>query len=208
MDKKRYNKYQGVSGKININDIVYITRVAKKVNSPKSYLFCLDIPKLVYTGLRAKIGKPKDYNTNKSNGLFPHDEIDISIPEDVVAKMDEIEAEQTDDHFDEMPQNPASINAHSSYTPIRALNSFVPEWKIKAKISNKGEIKRWSNARGEGYLLNINLIDLNGDMIQATFFKEAVDKFEPILDEGAVYTFSNGSIKNANKKFTTIQNDF
>jgi len=45
-------------------------------------------------------------------------------------------------------------------------------------------------------------------MIQATFFKEAVDKYEPILDEGAVYTFSNGTIKAANKKFTSIPNDF
>lgn len=68
-------------------------------------------------------------------------------------------------------------------TPIRSLTSFVPDWKIKARISSKGEIKHWNNDRGSGYLMNINLIDSHGDQIQATFFKEAVDKFSPILEE-------------------------
>ena len=39
-------------------------------------------------------------------------------------------------------------------------------------------------------------------------FKEAVDKFDPILKESQVYTFSNGTIKLANLKFSSIKNDF
>jgi hypothetical protein len=43
---------------------------------------------------------------------------------------------------------------------------------------------------------------------QKSFFKEAVDKFEAILQEGRVFLFSNGTVKIANQKFTSIKNDF
>ena len=46
--------------------------------------------------------------------------------------------------------------------------------------------------------MNVDLIDAFGSQIQATFFKEAVDKFEPILRQNGVYTFSNGQVKIAN----------
>jgi hypothetical protein len=39
-------------------------------------------------------------------------------------------------------------------------------------------------------------------------FKDAVDKFDPILKENCVYTLSNGQIKLANLKFSSIKNDF
>jgi len=39
-------------------------------------------------------------------------------------------------------------------------------------------------------------------------FKDAVDKFEPMLKENSVYTFSNGQVKLANLRFSSIKNDF
>lgn len=56
--------------------------------------------------------------------------------------------------------------------------------------------------------MNVDLIDAFGSQIQATFFKEAVDKFEPILRQNGVYTFSNGQVKIANQRFTSIKCDF
>ena len=41
-------------------------------------------------------------------------------------------------------------------------------------------------------------MDKHGTQIQATFFKDAVDKFEPILEEGHIYLLSNGTVKIAN----------
>lgn len=51
-------------------------------------------------------------------------------------------------------------------------------------------------------------MDLAGDQIEATFFKEAVDKFYGILEQGKIYLFANGAVKLANKKFTSIKNDY
>jgi len=39
-------------------------------------------------------------------------------------------------------------------------------------------------------------------------FKEAVDKFDPVLKNNGVYLFSSGQVKLANQKFSSIKNDF
>ena len=44
-------------------------------------------------------------------------------------------------------------------TPIKVLTNNVLDWVIKARITKKYERKTWSNHRGQGYLLNIDLID-------------------------------------------------
>jgi len=47
-----------------------------------------------------------------------------------------------------------------------------------------------------------------GTQIEGTFFNEAADLFDPKIHENHVYLFSNGCVKMANKKFTSIKNDF
>jgi replication factor A1 len=52
------------------------------------------------------------------------------------------------------------------------------------------------------------LIDLEGTQIQGTFFKNAAKKFNPLLEEDKVYIVQNGKVNIANKKFTSIPNDY
>ncbi len=86
------------------------------------------------------------------------------------------------------------------------LNS---RWTIKARITSKSDIRRWSNAKGEGTLFSIDLLDNEGGEIRATFFKDACEKFFPVLEEGKVYTFSGGTLKLVqNRQFTTIKNQY
>lgn len=47
-----------------------------------------------------------------------------------------------------------------------------------------------------------------GTQIEGTFFNEAAEIFDPRIVENRVYLFSNGCVKMANKKFTSIKNDF
>lgn len=82
-------------------------------------------------------------------------------------------------------------------------------WTIKARITTKSEMRRWSNAKGEGTLFSIDLLDSHGGEIRGTFFKDACDKFFPVLEEGKVYTFSGGVLKIVtNKQYTTIKNQY
>ena len=52
------------------------------------------------------------------------------------------------------------------------------------------------------------MIDGYGTMIQGTFFGEAVDKYFTLLKENSVFLFSNGEIKLANQKYSSIKNDY
>ena len=94
------------------------------------------------------------------------------------------------------------------YTPIKSLNSFNFDWKIKARVTKKHPKKPWKNAKSAGVLLNIELIDNLGTQITATFFNEIAERWDERLREGGVYLFSGGSVKIANQKFTSIKNDY
>lgn len=89
--------------------------------------------------------------------------------------------------------------------PIKALNTFSRDWKIQGRVTSKSEKRPTKSGTS---LMKINLIDMYGTKIEATFFDEAADFFDKRLVEGKVYLFSNGNVKISNKKFTTIKNDF
>lgn len=67
------------------------------------------------------------------------------------------------------------------YMPIKALNAFASDWKIKARVTKKGDMRTWNNAKGTGKLMNIDLVDREGTGIQATFFNEQAERFYPML---------------------------
>ena len=60
-------------------------------------------------------------------------------------------------------------------------------WRVKIRISKKGEIKTWQNAKGEGCLINFEFIDKEGTRLQATAFKEHVDMYKDMLEVGKCY---------------------
>lgn len=89
--------------------------------------------------------------------------------------------------------------------PIKALNTFSRDWKIQARITSKSEKRQTRNG---GSLLKVELLDMYGTPIEATFFNDSADFFDNKLKEGKVYEFCDGNIKLANKKFTSVRNDF
>lgn len=85
--------------------------------------------------------------------------------------------------------------------PIRELSPYTNgRWRIKARVIMKGDVRKFSNARGEGQLLKVDLADQSGE-IGATFFGKAVDKFKDVLVQGRVFSFQKGMIKAANPRF-------
>lgn len=86
--------------------------------------------------------------------------------------------------------------------PISQLSPYTGgRWKIKARITIKSDIRKFSNARGEGQLAKIDLIDKAGTEISGTFFGRAVDRFYEMLIPQKVYYFSRGSVKAGNPRF-------
>jgi len=106
------------------------------------------------------------------------------------------------------PVQPMSNASSSMFTPISKLNLYATRWTIRARITNKSAIRTWSNARGEGKLFSMDLLDDSGTDIRATFFKEAVDRFYDTLQVDHVYTLSGGKLKVANVQWNTCASQF
>ncbi|KAH7476637.1 hypothetical protein PRIC1_000650 [Phytophthora ramorum] len=92
---------------------------------------------------------------------------------------------------------------------IQSLNPYAGgRWTIKARVTNRPPIKNWSNARGSGKLFSVDLLDAKGGEIRATFFNDGVDKFYEMLRPGNVFYFAGGKVKMANRRFSSVDNDY
>nr|VDC58757.1 unnamed protein product [Brassica rapa] len=91
--------------------------------------------------------------------------------------------------------------------PLVSLNPYQGSWTIKVRVTNKGTMRNYKNAKGEGCVFNVELTD-EGTQIQATMFNDAARKFYDRFHLGKVYYISRGSLKLANKQFKTVQNDY
>lgn len=116
----------------------------------------------------------------------------------------------------QMPQNKSGNNFNNNsmqqqqsnrVDPIRSLNPYHARWRIKARVTNKTDIKYFKNSKGEGNLFSVDLYDSQGGEIRATFFN-CDERFYHSLQKDSVYYFSKGSLKAANKKFTSIKNEY
>lgn len=90
---------------------------------------------------------------------------------------------------------------------IEQLSPYQNQWTIKARVSYKGDIRKWSNARGEGKLFNVNFLD-ESDEIRATAFNELADKFSQELEEGKVYYVSKARIQQAKPQFSHLSHPY
>lgn len=104
------------------------------------------------------------------------------------------------------PKTPAS--AERNAVPLSALNPYRTPWTVKVKLSNKGNVREYKSARGPGKVCSVDFVDEEGTAIGATLWREAIEKYDSVLEVGKVYYVSKGTLKPADKRYSTSGNDY
>lgn len=99
-------------------------------------------------------------------------------------------------------------DAPARIIPIPALNPYQGRWAIKARVTAKGEIRRYHNAKGDGKVFSFDLLDNDGGEIRATCFNALVDRFYEVVEVGKVYVVSRGNLKPAKKDYNHLNNEW
>ncbi|CEP24825.1 unnamed protein product [Cyberlindnera jadinii] len=87
------------------------------------------------------------------------------------------------------------------------LSPYQNSWTIKVRVSYKGEMRTWSNQKGEGRLFSVNFMDQT-DEIRASAFNEVADKFYNFLQEGKVYYVSKARIQPSKPQFSNLSHPY
>jgi replication factor A1 len=96
--------------------------------------------------------------------------------------------------------------------PVQPISSLAPfmggkQW-IKARAVDRGEVRTWNKPDSTSKLFSCTFVDETSS-IRATFFNEAVDAFDPIIQSGQVYFVGGGSVKKvANRRFNNVNNEY
>ena len=89
------------------------------------------------------------------------------------------------------------------HQPIDSLTIDQRFWVIKARVTQKTEINSWPNSRGKKdvkyFKLRLRETSSLYD-ICATFFDKSVEKFDNLIKEDQVYSFSGGKLKYVSPK--------
>lgn len=89
----------------------------------------------------------------------------------------------------------AHNQAAPTIMPIANLNAYQNKWVIRARVTQRSDVRRWTNARGEGRFFTCDLLDAHKGEIRCIAFNDQCDKFEPIIKQGMVLQISKASLK-------------
>lgn len=90
---------------------------------------------------------------------------------------------------------------------IEELTENIESWSINIRVFRKRSTKFWKNDKGSGKFFSFDVLDKSGK-IRITAFRELVDKYFDFIKLDNLYNISNGNIKNANKTYSNVDNDY
>ncbi|XP_021943211.1 replication protein A 70 kDa DNA-binding subunit isoform X2 [Folsomia candida] len=187
--------------------VIRADKIVSNAVSEKRVLIILELTVLATgTEMKVKIGNPVQFveGGSASQADTSHAGSNLNRP---------FRVQESAGHADRPTPNPRKWDTgfgsdSEAVMPIRDINPYnSSKIGVKVRVTNKGQVKTWSNSRGEGKLFSMDLLDDSGE-IRMTAFNQQVDQMYELIKVGCVYTFRNFSVKSANKNFSTLNNDY
>ncbi|KAK6501945.1 Replication factor A protein 1 [Arthrobotrys musiformis] len=101
----------------------------------------------------------------------------------------------------------SSRGGSSNISSIESLSPYQNRWTIKVRCVFRGDIRSWKNAKGDGRLFAVTLMDQTGE-IKATGFGDQVDSLYHVFEEGSVYLVSKCKVQIAKRQYSNVDNDY
>lgn len=178
-------------------------------NGAKKVVIVLDLSVLVPGAQMEKIGDPQSYSGSSAgapttNGTHSNGQ---KAPVQAAAAVGAVKPITPAKTAPVTTKTFAPVNAQN-IIPIGHLTPYSNKWTVRFRVTNKSDVRTWSNARGEGKLFSFEMLDESGE-IRCTAFKDQCDKFYDFIQVGKTYYMSRATLKPANKQFCgSIQHDF
>ncbi|ETN39801.1 uncharacterized protein HMPREF1541_06027 [Cyphellophora europaea CBS 101466] len=188
------------SGSMKTNCFVKLLGYQANNVKGKKILIVTELEVIEELGVMEKLGAPQPLETKPEEETKPNLN---NIPSNNFYGQQQQQSRSLPTHN----KGPSSSNNANIY-PIEALSPYSHKWTIKARCTNKSDIKTWHNMKGEGKLFSVNLLDESGE-IRATGFNDQCDQLYELFQEGQVYYISSPCrVQIAKKQFSNLSNDY
>ncbi|ROT37719.1 replication factor-A protein [Sodiomyces alkalinus F11] len=192
-------------GQLVRNCIVRITNYQPNTVKGKNILIILGLEVISELGQPDKIGDPVAFEPSSESAP---NTTTIGGQNFYGAKKEEKETKPRMSNIPSRPTTTGGGHGSNNIYPIEALSPYAHKWTIKARVTQKGDIRTWHKPSGEGKLFSVNLLDESGE-IKATGFNEQCDQYYDMLQEGSVYYISSPcKVSIAKKQFSNLPNDY
>jgi replication factor A1 len=180
-------------------DIVRLRSINHQTMSDKvSHAFIVKKYEIVNSNQKELIGKPEFYK-----------EQNVQAEE---TKINNNFNNMNINHNNRLSEN-SNRNFNSSndkvYMPLSNLTPFSQNFTILVRITKRPtELKTYSNQKGQGKILNFNIIDKDNTEMQITAFNDVAEKVHKEIEENKVYEIRGGQVKINDKKFSTLKSEY
>ncbi|KAF2639903.1 replication protein-like protein A 70 kDa DNA-binding subunit [Massarina eburnea CBS 473.64] len=196
-----------LSGRLKKGSIVRLLRFNPQNVKDKKILIIMEMDVLDDYGEHDKIGQPEALENNRAD-VQPAAISGNNFYGAKPAQPQQQQQQQNQQRSLPVHQSNPGTSAHPNLYPIEGLSPYAHKWTIRARCTHKTEMKTWHNAKGEGKLFSVNLLDDTGE-IRATGFNDAAERLHPIFEEGTVYYISTPCrVSLAKKAFSNLPNDY
>jgi len=99
------------------------------------------------------------------------------------------------------------VSGSQHYFPIMSINPYQNRWRIRGRVTNKGSLRKYQNARGEGQVMSFEIADDSGS-IKVASFQDMAKQMSSKIVMGKTYTIARANLKQADARFNRCTSEW